>query len=85
MSIALSQCQYGNYVMQHIVTKCKEERKKVFDNFLGHVVDLSTNKYASWHVVRLPFTSSGSPVAARSWWHDKSTNWGHGPMGPLCR
>lgn len=47
MAIPLSQCQYGNYVMQHIVTKCFEERKKIFDDFILHIVDLSTNKYAS--------------------------------------
>jgi hypothetical protein len=33
--------------MQHIVTKCKEERNKVFQAFLSKVYDLSTNKYAS--------------------------------------
>jgi hypothetical protein len=33
--------------MQHIVAKCKEERKRVFEVFLGHVFELSTNKYAS--------------------------------------
>lgn len=46
-SISLSQCQFGNYVMQHIVTKCKQERKKVFAAFLLNVYELSTNKYAS--------------------------------------
>ena len=45
--------------MQHIVTKCKEERKKVFENFLEHVVDLSTNKYAS-NVVEKAIQSPGS-------------------------
>jgi hypothetical protein len=46
-AIPLSKCQFGNYVMQHIVTKCKEERRQVFDTFLMHVQELSTNKYAS--------------------------------------
>ena len=45
--------------MQHIVTKCIEERKKVFDLFLQHVVDLSTNKYAS-NVVEKAIQSPGS-------------------------
>jgi pumilio RNA-binding family len=47
MAIPLSQCQYGNYVMQHIVTKCKEESKKIVQIFLPNIVILSTNKYAS--------------------------------------
>jgi hypothetical protein len=28
MTLDLSQCQYGNYVMQHIVLTCREHRSK---------------------------------------------------------
>lgn len=47
MAIPLSQCQYGNYVMQHIVTKCHEETEKILEIFLSNIIILSTNKYAS--------------------------------------
>jgi hypothetical protein len=47
MSIDLSKCQYGNYVMQHIVSNCFEDQEKVLNIFLDHFAELSCNKYAS--------------------------------------
>ncbi len=47
MTLDLSQCQYGNYVMQHIVLNCKEHRAKALEVIYNHFVFLSYNKYAS--------------------------------------
>ena len=47
ISVELSQCQYGNYVMQHIVTHSKDYKQVIEDNFLNNFVALSCNKYAS--------------------------------------
>ena len=47
ISVELSQCQYGNYVMQHIVTHSKEYKSVIEDIFLQHFIQLSCNKYAS--------------------------------------
>lgn len=47
ISVELSQCQYGNYVMQHIVTFSKEYKSIIEDIFLNNFVSLSCNKYAS--------------------------------------
>ena len=47
MAIPLSKCQYGNYVMQHIVTRCHEETEHILSIFLSNIMILSTNKYAS--------------------------------------
>ena len=47
ISVELSQCQYGNYVMQHIVTHSKEYKAIIEDIFLAHFIQLSCNKYAS--------------------------------------
>lgn len=45
--VELSQCQYGNYVMQHIVTNSREYKHVIEDIFLNNFVLLSSNKYAS--------------------------------------
>lgn len=47
ISVELSQCQYGNYVMQHIVSHSKEYKPVIEDIFLNNFVALSCNKYAS--------------------------------------
>ena len=47
MSIELSKCQYGNYVMQHIVSNCFEDQEKVLNIFFENFAELSCNKYAS--------------------------------------
>jgi hypothetical protein len=45
--VELSQCQYGNYVMQHIVSNSKEYKGRVEEIFLNNFILLSINKYAS--------------------------------------
>jgi hypothetical protein len=45
--VELSQCQYGNYVMQHIVSNSKEYKGQVEELFLNNFILLSINKYAS--------------------------------------
>lgn len=47
MTLDLSQCQYGNYVMQHIVLNCKQHRAKGLETIYSNFVFLSYNKYAS--------------------------------------
>lgn len=47
ISVELSQCQYGNYVMQHIVSNSKEYKGQVEELFLNNFIILSINKYAS--------------------------------------
>lgn len=47
MTYDLSQCQYGNYVMQHIVLNCKNNRSKALKVFYENFIKLSFNKYAS--------------------------------------
>jgi pumilio RNA-binding family len=47
ISVELSQCQYGNYVMQHIVTHSKEYKHAIEEIFLNNFIVLSCNKYAS--------------------------------------
>jgi pumilio RNA-binding family len=47
ISVELSQCQYGNYVMQHIVSHAREYQSSIEDTFLNNFIKLSTNKYAS--------------------------------------
>lgn len=47
ISVELSQCQYGNYVMQHIVSNSKEYKGRVEEIFLNNFILLSINKYAS--------------------------------------
>ena len=47
ISVELSQCQYGNYVMQHIVTHSKHYKGTIEDIFLNNFIQLSCNKYAS--------------------------------------
>lgn len=47
ISVELSQCQYGNYVMQHIVSNSKEYKSRVEEIFLNNFILLSINKYAS--------------------------------------
>lgn len=47
ISVELSQCQYGNYVMQHIVMHSSEYKKTIEEIFLNNFVTLSCNKYAS--------------------------------------
>lgn len=47
ISVELSQCQYGNYVMQHIVSHSKEYQQTIEDIFLNNFIALSCNKYAS--------------------------------------
>jgi len=45
--IELSQCQYGNYVMQHIVTHSREYKSTIEDIFINNFVLLSCNNYVS--------------------------------------
>lgn len=33
-SIQLSQCQFGNYVMQYVVSKCYQQSAVIFKDFL---------------------------------------------------
>jgi|LakMenEpi03Aug12_release.lakeMendotaPanAssembly.Ray.scaffolds.fasta_scaffold122434_1 hypothetical protein len=47
IAVELSQCQYGNYVMQHIVSNSKEYKGRVEEIFLNNFILLSINKYAS--------------------------------------
>ena len=47
ISVELSQCQYGNYVMQHIVTHSKDYKTQIEETFLQNFIKLSCNKYAS--------------------------------------
>ena len=47
MTFDLSQCQYGNYVMQHIVLNCKEYKAKALEVIYSNFTYLSFNKYAS--------------------------------------
>jgi predicted nucleic-acid-binding Zn-ribbon protein len=47
ISVELSQCQYGNYVMQHIVIHSHDYRALIEDIFHNNFIVLSCNKYAS--------------------------------------
>jgi hypothetical protein len=47
MTFALSQCQYGNYIMQHIILKCQAYRVKALKVVYENFIKLSFNKYAS--------------------------------------
>ena len=45
--IRLSECQFGNYIIQHIIEKGPEEEKeKVLNTIKQGFVDLSVNKFA---------------------------------------
>lgn len=45
--IRLSECQYGNYIIQHIIEKgSSEEKDKVLNTIKQGFVDLSVNKFA---------------------------------------
>lgn len=45
--IRLSECQFGNYIIQHIIEKGPEEEKeKVLSAIKQGFVDLSINKFA---------------------------------------
>lgn len=45
--IRLSECQYGNYIIQHILEKgSTEEKDKVLNTIKQSFVDLSVNKFA---------------------------------------
>jgi hypothetical protein len=47
LTVKLSQCQYGNYIMQYIVTNCKQYQEEVLKIFNKHFIELSCNKFAS--------------------------------------
>jgi hypothetical protein len=47
MTLRLSKCQYGNYIMQHIVTNTKEYEYKLLKIFEDNFTELSCNKFAS--------------------------------------
>lgn len=45
--IRLSECQFGNYIIQHIIEKGPlEEKEKVLSTIKQGFVDLSVNKFA---------------------------------------
>lgn len=58
ISVELSQCQYGNYVMQHIVAHSKEYKPLIEQTFLENFITLSCNKYASNVIERVIKLSS---------------------------
>jgi hypothetical protein len=62
MTLDLSQCQYGNYVMQHIVLNCKEHKAKALEVIYNNFVFLSYNKYASNVIEKVIKTSDAEYI-----------------------
>jgi len=63
-TIALSKNQYGNWIIQWIIKHCVLERREVAVQLIGHVAELSKEKFASNVIEQLFKKSSRAHISA---------------------
>eukprot|EP00495_Collosphaeridae_sp_1-RS-2012_P002124 TRINITY_DN187_c0_g2_i4.p1 TRINITY_DN187_c0_g2~~TRINITY_DN187_c0_g2_i4.p1 ORF type:complete len:163 (-),score=44.15 TRINITY_DN187_c0_g2_i4:28-474(-) len=63
-TIALSKNQYGNWIIQWIIKHCVLERREVVVQLIGHVAELSTEKFASNVIEQVFKRSSRAHISA---------------------
>merc|ERR1719419_1180540 len=63
-TIALSKNQYGNWIIQWIIKHCVLERREVVVQLIGHVAELSKEKFASNVVEQVFKRSSRAHISA---------------------